>query len=419
MNRRFRTGTALAAGVTLAALVLAGCSTPSDSGDEPEGLDDTPTELPAVECVEPDPAATLTPVSIQLQWLAQAQFAGYYVADCLGYFAEQGLDVTIVPLPGFDAVPQNILAEGQADYAVAWVPKVLGSIEAGGLELTNVAQIFQYSGTMQVAYKETGITSVADYEGSTIGTWGFGNEWEIFAAMGAEGLDASTVDIVLQDFTMTSLINGDVDAGQAMTYNEWAQLLETENPDEPGTLYTEDDFDTIKYADTTGGMLQDAIWANTADLSDPAFQAQTVAFLTAVLEGWIYARDNPEEGAAISYNAALDAIAAVEEDPEAGLGAFPVGPGHQLWQMNEVNKLVWPSPEGIGIIDANAWAQTVEGALASTNQDGQKLITVAPPESTYTNEYVLQALEALQAEGLETTGDGFTPITVKLKLGGI
>jgi NitT/TauT family transport system substrate-binding protein len=418
MNRRFRSGTALAAGVLIAGLALAGCSTPTDTTEEPAALDTTPTELPAVECVEPDPAATLTPVTLQLQWLAQAQFAGYYAADCLGYFAEQGLDVTIAPVPGFDSVPQNILAEGQADYAIAWVPKVLGSIEASGYELTNIAQVFQTSGTLQVSYADTGIESVEDYEGAAIGSWGFGNEWEIFAAMTAADVDPTSVEIVQQAFDMSALLNGDVDAAEAMTYNEWAQVLETENPDAPGTLYTEDDFNTVAYAETPGGMLQDAIWANTADLADPAFEAQTVAFLTAALKGWIYVRDNPEEGASIAYAAALDAIALSEEDPTAGLGAFPVGPGHQLWQMNEVNKLVWPSANGIGVIDANAWAQTVDGALSTTNQDGQKLITTAPPESTYTNEYVLEAIAALEAEGLDPAAD-YSPITVKLKLGGI
>ncbi len=419
MNRRFRSGTVLAAGVVIAGLALAGCSTPTDTGtDEPAALDMTPTELPAVECVEPDPAATLTPVTLQLQWLAQAQFAGYYAADCLGYFAEQGLDVTIAPVPGFDSVPQNILAEGQADYAIAWVPKVLGSIEASGYELTNIAQVFQTSGTLQVSYADAGIESVEDYEGAAIGSWGFGNEWEIFAAMTAAGVDTTSVEIVQQAFDMSALLNGDVDAAEAMTYNEWAQVLETENPDAPGTLYTEDDFNTVAYADTPGGMLQDAVWANTADLADPAFEAQTVAFLTAALKGWMYVRDNPEEGASIAYAAALDAIALVESDPNAGLGAFPVGPGHQLWQMNEVNKLVWPSPNGIGVVDADAWAQTVDGALSTTNQDGQSLITAAPPESTYTNEYVLEAIAALEAEGLDPAGD-YSPITVKLKLGGI
>jgi NitT/TauT family transport system substrate-binding protein len=361
MEHRLKAGLALAAGITAAALVLSGCTTETPTEETPV-LDTTATELPAVDCVEKPEG--LTPVTLQLQWLAQAQFAGYYAADCLGYFADAGLDVEIVPLPAADAVPQDILSSGTVDYAVAWVPKVLGSIE-GGAELTNIAQVFQYSGTMQVAWADSGISGVGDFADKAIGTWGFGNEWEIFAAMAAEGVDASTVDIVLQDFSMSALLNGDVDAAQAMTYNEYAQLLETEDPNEPGTLISPDDVSSVYYSDTEGGMLQDAIWASTADLDDPAFQEQTVAFLTAAFKGWIYARDNVEEAASIAYAAALDAIAAVESGESDGLGAFPVGPGHQLWQANEINKLVWPSPGGIGLMDQAAWDQTVAGALAS------------------------------------------------------
>ena len=136
MLHRTRSRLALVAGVALAATVLAGCSTPSGEGEEPT-LDDTPTALPDVECVEPDPAATLQPVSLMLQWLPQAQFGGYFAADCLGYFAEAGLDVEIIPTGG-DIVPQEALFAGDADYAIAWVPKVLGSIEASGIEVTNI-----------------------------------------------------------------------------------------------------------------------------------------------------------------------------------------------------------------------------------------------------------------------------------------
>ena len=405
MLHRTRSRLALVAGVALAATVLAGCSTPSGEGEEPT-LDDTPTALPDVECVEPDPAATLQPVRLMLQWLPQAQFGGYFAADCLGYFAEAGLDVEIIPTGG-DIVPQEALFAGDADYAIAWVPKVLGSIEASGIEVTNIAQIFQTSGTLQVSFAGSGIESVADYEGKRIGSWGFGNEWEIFAAMAEEGLDSTTVSITTQDFSMNALLDGDVDAAQAMTYNEWAQVLETVNP-ETGELYTEDDFDVVNYSDTVGAMLQDAIWARTADLGDEAFATQTVEFLKAVIKGWVYTRDNPEEGASITYAVATEAEA-----------AFPVGPGHQLWMMNETNKLVWPAPNGIGVIDANAWAQTVEGSLASVNQDGVSLITAEPPATAYSNDYILQAIADLEAEGIDVNGDGFTPITVTLKAGGI
>lgn len=405
MHHRIRSALGLAAGITLAAGVLAGCTGTPATGEDP-GLDDTPTALPDVECVEPETEVALQPVRLMLQWLPQAQFGGYYAADCLGYFAEAGLDVEIIPTGG-DIVPQEALFAGEADYAIAWVPKVLGSIEASGIEVTNIAQIFQESGTLQVSWKGDGIESVADFEGKRIGSWGFGNEWEIFAAMAAEGLDSTSVSITTQDFSMNALLDGDVDAAQAMTYNEWAQVLETVNP-ETGALYTEADFDVVSYSDTVGAMLQDAIWARTGDLADPAFATQTVEFLKAVIKGWVYTRDNPEEGASIAYAAALDAAA-----------AFPVGPGHQLWMMNEVNKLVWPAPDGIGVIDADAWAQTVDGSLASVNQDGVKLITTAPPASAYSNEYILAALEALGGEGIDLTGSGFSPITVSLKAGGI
>ncbi|MGO1630282.1 MAG: ABC transporter substrate-binding protein, partial [Microbacterium sp.] len=180
----------------------------------------------------------LTPVTLQLQWLAQAQFSGYYAALDEGFFADEGLDVEIVESGG-DIVPQDALANGDADYAIAWVPKVLGSIEQGA-DVTNVAQIFQRSGTLQIAWADSGIESVADFEGKRIGSWGFGNEWEIFAAMAAEGLDASSMEVITQSFDMNAFLSGDIDAAQAMTYNEYALLLETVDPD-TGELYQPDD----------------------------------------------------------------------------------------------------------------------------------------------------------------------------------
>ncbi|WP_300405554.1 ABC transporter substrate-binding protein, partial [Nocardioides sp.] len=166
LSRRLAAGAALA----LAATTLAACGSDDTSSDGASGGD----------------AGGLTPVTLQLQWLPQAQFAGYYAAVDQGFFEEEGLDVEIVPSGG-DIVPQDALANGDADYAIAWVPKVLGSIEQGA-DLTNVGQIFQRSGTLQVAWADSGIDSVADFEGKKIGSWGFGNEWEIFAAMAAEDL---------------------------------------------------------------------------------------------------------------------------------------------------------------------------------------------------------------------------------------
>lgn len=377
----------LASAATATALALAACSAPADSGGGDEDF-------------EP-----LTEISLQLQWLPQAQFAGYYVALDQGYFEAEGFDdVTIVPSGG-DIVPQTALIDGDVDFAIAWVPKVLGDLEATGAELTNIAQVFQKSGTLQVSWADSGIESVADFEGKRIGSWGFGNEWEIFAAMAEEGLDSTTVSITTQDFSMNALLDGDVDAAQAMTYNEWAQVLEVVNP-ETGELYQPEDFNVISYEDTVGAMLQDAIWADTARLADdPAYADAAVRFLKAIIRGWVFARDNPEEAAAIVYDAAVNAEA-----------AFPVGPVHQLWQMNEVNKLIWAGGE-FGLIDSGAWDRTVAAALSAKNQDGIELITTEPAESAYTNEYIELALAELVAADVVVDGE-YTPIDVVLTEGG-
>lgn len=204
---------------------------------------------------------------------------------------------------------------------------------------------------------------------------------------------------------MNALLDGDVDAAQAMTYNEWAQILEVVNP-ATGKLYQPEDFDVVSYEDTDGAMLQDAIWADTARLADdPAYADAAVRFLKAVTKGWIFARDNPEEAATITYDAAINAEA-----------AFPVGPVHQLWQMNEVNKLIWTGSK-FGIVDKAAWDKTVKGALSAVNQDGVSLITAEPAASAYSNEYIEKALAALEAEGVDVSG-AYTPIDVVLTEGG-
>jgi NitT/TauT family transport system substrate-binding protein len=285
------------------------------------------------------------------------------------------------------------------------VPKVLGTLEATGVELTDIAQVYQKSGTLQVSWAGDGLDTVAGFEGKRIGSWGFGNEWEIFAAMAAEDLDASSVSITTQDFSMNALLDRDVDAAQAMTYNEWAQILEVVNP-ATGELYQPEDFDVVSYEDTEGAMLQDAIWADTARLADdPAYADAAVRFLKAVTKGWIFARDNPEEAAQITYDAAINAEA-----------AFPVGPVHQQWQMNEVNKLIWAGGD-FGLIDQAAWDKTVAGALSAKNQDGIELITTEPAESAYSNEYIEKALAELKEDGVVVDGE-YTPIDVVLTEGG-
>ncbi|WP_154793469.1 ABC transporter substrate-binding protein [Occultella kanbiaonis] len=379
---------AIGASAIAAALLLAAC-TVDDGGDDGTGSGATGG----------GDDGELTQVRLQLQWLTQGQFAGYFAAQDQGYFADEGLEVEIVESGG-DIVPQDALVNGDVDYAIAWVPKVLGSIEQGA-NITNVAQIFERSGTLQVSMADSGIETIADFEGRRIGSWGFGNEWEIFAALSQEGLTVDDIELVTQGFDMLGFLSGDIEAAQAMTYNEYAQVLETLNPD-TGELYQPEDLNVIDYNEVGSAMLQDAIWADTERLAnEEGFAETTVAFLRAVIRGWVYARDNPAETATIVTSA-----------------GSTLGESHQLWMTNETNRLIWPSTNGIGLVDQATWDNTVDMALQTQNETGSTLITAAPPESALDMQYIEQALEDVEAEGLDVMGADFQPIEVELVEGG-
>ena len=390
--RRMKGWKAAAAGLVALSLVAAACGG-DDDGDSggilPEGGESTP-----VGC------ETVTPVKLQLQWFTQAQFAGYFAAIDQGFYAAQCLDVTIVE-GGVDIVPQQQLADGAVDFALSWVPKALASREAGA-NIVNIAQIFQRSGTLQVSFKDKGITSPADFAGKKIGNWGFGNEFEIFAALTKAGLDpAADVELVQQQFDMAALLAGDIDAAEAMTYNEYAQVLEAVNPD-TGALYTPEDFNVVSYEEEGVGMLQDAIWASGERLAnDAAYKTTAVGFVAASIQGWAYCRDN------------VEACAALVVSKGSKLGA-----SHQLWQMNEVNKLIWPSKGGAGMIDAAAWDRTAKLSQETKNLEGSTVLTKAPDAEAYTNDIVTEAMAILQGLGVDVIGSSYTPITVELKEGG-
>jgi len=374
-----------AAGV-VAALSLAVAACGGDDGDSSGGES-------AGEC------ESLTPVKLQLQWFAQAQFAGYYAAVDQGFYADQCLDVSIVE-GGVDIVPQQQLADGAVDFALSWVPKALASREAGA-NIVNIAQVFQRSGTLQVSFKDSGITSPADFAGKKIGNWGFGNEFEIFAALTKAGLDpAADVELVQQQFDMAALLAGDIDAAEAMTYNEYAMVLEAVNPD-TGELYTADDLNVVSYEDEGVGMLQDAIWASGDRLSDAAYRNTAVKFVAASLQGWAYCRDNVQGCA----------------DIVVSKGSM-LGASHQLWQMNEVNKLIWPATGGAGVVDKAAWDRTAALSQETKNLEGSTVLTAAPDADSYTNDIVNEALAILDGLGVDTKGSGYSPITVELQEGG-
>nr|WP_221380002.1 ABC transporter substrate-binding protein [Actinoplanes polyasparticus] len=379
--RRIRIFTAVAAA---SAMIVAGCGTADQ---------DSTTPAPGAS------GGALTPVKLQLQWFFQAQFAGYIAAVDQGFYSEQGLDVQLLE-GGVDIVPQTVLAQGKADYAVAWVPKALASREQGA-GITDVGQIFGRSGTYQVAWKDSGITKAADLKGKKVGNWGFGNEYELFAGMTKAGLDpGKDVTLVQQQFDMQALLKKEIDAAQAMSYNEYAQLLEAKNP-ATGKLYTPDDFSIIDWKAEGSSMLQDAVWANTEKLNDPAYQQQTVKFLTGTIKGWAFCRDNAEK--------CRDLVVAK---------GSKLGKSHQLWQTNETNKLIWPAPGGIGVIDEAAWKQTVDISMTTKNQTGDTVLTKAPEGLAFTNDYINQAITAAKSAGVDVNGTSFQPTTVTLTEGG-
>ncbi|MET0525509.1 MAG: ABC transporter substrate-binding protein [Nocardioides sp.] len=393
-----RTTLKLGGAAVALAIVLTGCGDDDDDGGSSSEVEVQQSEDCATRTQEARDAGELEEVSLQLQWVSQAQFAGYYAAVAECYYVDEGLDVNIIE-GGVDIVPQDVLASGDVDYAISWVPKVLGSIEQGA-GITDVAQIFERSATTQISFKGKDITEAADFKDKNVGSWGYGNEWELFAGMQSADVGVKDINLVQQAFDMNAFLAGDIDAAQAMTYNEYAQVLETVNPD-TGELYTPEDLNVINWNDVGTAMLQDAIWATTEKLSDPDYEEQTVAFIKASIKGWAFVRDNPEEAAAIVAESGSE-----------------LGQSHQLWMANEVNKLIWPSTNGVGIIDEAAWAQTVEIALNTENETGATIISEEPPASAYTNEYVEQALAELEDEDVDTIGADYEPIEVTLEEGG-
>ncbi|MGZ8607447.1 MAG: ABC transporter substrate-binding protein [Actinomycetota bacterium] len=388
-GKRFRT---FAAGVLVLALVAAACG--DDGGDEGGGGDGGGGDGGG-DCASTDQ------VRLQLQWFIQAQFAGYFAAQDQGFYADQCLEVEILE-GGVDIVPQQVLADGQADFALAWVPKALATREAGA-DIVNIAQVFQRSGTLQVSFADAAITSPEDFAGKTIGNWGFGNEYEVFAALAQAGLDpANDVELVQQQFDMVGLLQGDIDAAEAMTYNEYAQVLEAVNPD-TGELYQPEDFNVVSYEDVGVGMLQDAIWADGERLAnDDAYRDIAVRFVTASLQGWAYCRDDGE--------ACRDVVVAQ---------GSKLGNSHQLWQMNEISKLIWPAENGVGFIDEAAWDRTVQIAMDTPNLEGATVLSAEPEGTAWTNDIVTEALANLEELGVDTTGSDFAPIEVTLEEGGV
>ncbi len=292
------------------------------------------------DCARPDK------VTLQLKWVPQAQFAGYYAAQDLGHYKDECLDVTIRP-GGLPIEPEEVVGKGEAHFGIAWQPGMLAARDRG-VPLKAIAQVFQYSGMRLLSWKQSDIRSAFDLRGK----------------------------------------QHKVDAAAAMSYNELAQVLETVDPT-TGNLYNSSDLNVIDFNQEGTAMLEDRIIVTDDWIKSAKNQDIAVRFLRASIKGWIYCRDHPD-----------DALQIVLKN------APTLGKSHQAWQLNEINRLIWPSPQGIGMMNAQRWLDTVR--IAHRYGVTKNLADL----SAYTNEFVQKALDSLK--DTDTKGLGWKPKAVTL-----
>jgi NitT/TauT family transport system substrate-binding protein len=303
-------------------------------------------------------------VTLQLQWVTQSQFAGYYVALDKGFYEEEGLDVTILS-GGPDIAPPQVLAGGGADAMLNWMPSALAAREKG-LPVVNIAQPFKTSGLMLTCWKDTGIKSVADFKGKTIGVWFFGNEYPFLSWMSQEGISTDGgedgVTVLKQGFNVDPLLQRQADCISTMTYNEYGQVLDAGvNPDE---------LVTFKYEDQGVATLEDGIYVLEENLADPVFEDKMVRFVRASMKGWKYAEENVEEAGAI-----------VVENDETGAQSEAA----QVRMMGEIAKLTAGSD---GSLDVADFQRTVDTLLAG----GSDPVISKQPEGAWTSVITDKAL---------------------------
>ncbi|MEM6694984.1 MAG: ABC transporter substrate-binding protein [Pseudomonadota bacterium] len=305
-------------------------------------------------------------VTLQLKWVTQAQFAGYYVALEKGFYEEEGLDVTIKP-GGPDIAPTQVIAGGGADVTVEWMPAALAARERG-LPLVNIAQPFKSSGMMLTCLKDTGITGPEDFPGRTLGVWFFGNEYPFLSWMSQLGIPTEGgddgVEVLKQGFNVDPLLNKQADCISTMTYNEYWQVIDAG--------LTADDLVTFKYEDQGVATLEDGLYVLEENLADPAFADKMVRFVRASMKGWKYAEENAEEAAGIVLD--YDETGAQTET-------------HQVRMMGEIAKLTAGSN---GALDPADFERTVASLLSGGSDP---VITADPGEAAWTHAITDAALE--------------------------
>jgi NitT/TauT family transport system substrate-binding protein len=335
-----------------------------------------------------------TKVTLQLKWVTQAQFAGFYAAKEKGYYKQAGLDVRI-KVGGPDITPEVVVAGGQAEFGLDWLPSLL-AFRDKGTKLINIAQVFSRSGMTQLTWKDSGINTIAKMRGKKVGNWLLGNEYELFAALVRAGMDPANnkgVTIVKQPFDMNLFMNRQIDSASAMTYNELAQVLETKNP-KTGKLTKLSELNVIKMENIGTGMLEDGIFTTEKWIKDKGHQATAKKFLAASFRGWVYCRGH-----------ARDCVNIVLKQGPTLLR------GHQAWQMNEINALIWPNKLGIGVMDKKAYARTARIA----KQFGA---IKKPASGAYRDDLARAAVAQLKKQKVDVNGRGWKKAKVKVTPGG-
>ncbi|GAB4359292.1 MAG: ABC transporter substrate-binding protein [Oricola sp.] len=296
-------------------------------------------------------------LTLQLKWVTQAQFAGYYVAKDKGFYEEEGLDVEIKP-GGPDVAPPQVIAGGGADVIVDWMPSALATREKG-VPLVNIAQPFKKSGMMLTCRKETGITSPADFKGKTLGVWFGGNEYPFLSWMSQLGIPTEGgpdgVTVLKQGFNVDPLIQKQADCISTMTYNEYWQVIDAGLAPE--------DLVVFKYEDQGVATLEDGLYVLEDSLNDDAMVDKLARFVKASMKGWNYAEENPDEAAEIVLD--NDATGAQTEK-------------HQKRMMGEIAKLIDGSD---GTLDVAAAERTVDTLLAG----GSDPVITKKPEGAWTD----------------------------------
>ena len=304
-------------------------------------------------------------VTLQLKWVTQAQFAGYYVAQAKGFYEEEGLAVTILP-GGPDIAPTQVIAGGGADVVVEWMPAALAAREKG-LPLVNIAQPFASSGMMLTCLKESGVAAPADFADKTLGVWFFGNEYPFLSWMSTLGLktdgSAGGVTVLKQGFNVDPLLQKQAACISTMAYNEYWQVIDAG--------ISADDLVTFKYEEQGVATLEDGLYVLEDNLADPAFADRMVRFVRASMKGWKYAEANPDEAAMI-----------VLENDETGAQTE----AHQKRMMGEIAKLTAGST---GALDVAAAERTVATLMAG----GSDPVISKAPAGAWTSAITDKALQ--------------------------